>query len=563
MLEDLVVEGLGVIEHAEVHLSRGSTAITGETGAGKTLVVAALGLLRGGRADKTSIRTGTDRAIVEGRFTLPGDHPCAAKLMEYGVGDGAEAVTELVVSRSVSAQGSKARINGRLVTLSVLSEIVGELVEIAGQNEHQRLGDARYQRALLDRYAGQEALDLSAGVSAAVAEASEANRRGTALKEAERERSREMDVLRFETEEISEAGLAVGEWERLTIEAQRLENAETIASGLQETSSTLRDEGGAEDLLGRAESLLRSLTAHDPDLDPLAARLEQARLEINDVAAELVARSAEPDGERLAEIRDRLDRINKMKRKYGDDEQAVLTYLEEAGARLLELESAASDAEMWLERSQELFTQALTDAERLSELRKAAAAALESEIEERLVSLAMGNARFRVVLESRDLYPGGLEAVIFCASANSGEVPRPIAKAISGGELSRIALALHLACATESASTLVFDEVDAGVGGKAAQEIGRCLSALADRTGSQVIVVTHLPQVAAFADNHLRVSKVDDGAGTRALVEPIDISERVKELSRMLAGMPDSEGGRQHARELLSLAGRSTDGVEG
>ncbi|MFP5297741.1 MAG: DNA repair protein RecN, partial [Actinomycetota bacterium] len=501
MLEDLIVEDLGVIEHAEVALTRGSTAITGETGAGKTLMVAALGLLRGGRADRGAVRTGAEAALVEGRFTLAPDHPVVERLIEHGlvkeeIGDDP---VEVVVTRKVSRDSSKARINGRLVTVAILAEVVGELVEIAGQNEHQRIGDPQHQRYLLDRSAGPEAIELSEQVATLVGSAAEAQRKGQALKDAERERSRELDVLRYETNEIAAANLEPGEWERLNREARRLESAEFLATETGEIVGLLRDESGVEELLGAASTRLLSLAEVDESYRSLADRLEAARIDAVDVAHELARARTEPDPDALADVRQRLDVINRLRRKYGDEEQTILTYLQEASARALELESAASDADMWLERSEELTRQARDLAERLSELRRDAARRLEREIDERLEALAMAGARFQVVLEPRDLYPGGLETVTFCASANRGQEPRPISKAVSGGELSRIALALHLACNDRSATTMVFDEVDAGIGGKAAQEVGRSLAALAEDPAVQVVVVTHLPQVAAFA----------------------------------------------------------------
>lgn len=554
MLRELVVEGLGVIEHADVALAPGSTALTGETGAGKTLVVAAVGLLLGGRADRSIVRTGASEARVEGRFVLPSDHPVVEVLVEADLADQPEEGTsiEVLVVRTVGPSGSRARINGRIVTLTMLGEIVGELVEIAGQNEHQRIFSPAFQRRLLDGYAGT--LDLACTVAASVRDATAFRARAEELRDGERARSRELDVLRYEIDEITKAQIDPGEALRLAHEVGRLENAASIALGLTSAIEMLRSEGGAEDASGGAEREIRRLAEHDDSLLPLAQRLEAARLELNDIAAELADRMIEPDPETLETTRERLDVISKLRRKYGDSELEILEYLGKAQARASELEGESGDADTWEAKAIEAHERALGAAAELSAGRREAAERLAVEVQERLATLALGEARFEVILEERPLYEGGFEAVTFAASTNKGESVKPIAKAASGGELSRIALALHLAESTGSATTMVFDEVDAGVGGKAAQAVGRALADLSRTSGAQVVVVTHLPQVAAFADNHLMVAKVSVGDRTTARVERVDEEARVEELSRMLAGLPGSEVGQEHAKELLALA---------
>jgi DNA repair protein RecN (Recombination protein N) len=352
-----------------------------------------------------------------------------------------------------------------------------------------------------------------------------------------------------------------GESARLAAEASRLEAAEEIAVALDRAIDSLRGEGGAEDSLGVATDEARKLADRDPELEPLALRLDSARLEIADVAAELSRRIVQPDPQALADTRERLDVISRMRRKYGDTEEEVLAYLERSERRVEELSSEDTDAALWEERSDAAIAAATAASLRLGELRRGAAAALRVQVEGSLAELAMPDAVFEVVLEERELYEGGMETIRFDVTANKGEAPKPLAKVASGGELSRIALALHLADPSATATTTVFDEVDAGVGGGAAQAVGRSLAEVARNSGGQVIVVTHLPQVAAFADNHLRVTKVSEGGRTRAEVERVADDARVQELSRMLAGMPDSEVGREHARELLALAGGGAPGA--
>lgn len=554
MLHELVVQDLGVIEHADVIFDRGSTALTGETGAGKTLVVAAVALLLGGRADRALVRSGASAARIEGRFTVPRDHPAAQRAIDQDLADD-DVEVELLVSRTVGERGSKARLNGRIVTLATLQEIVGDLIEIAGQHEHQRIAAATYQRRLLDSFAGPEAVALAAEVGAGVRTAVEAEERARSLRDGERARSRELDVLRYEIEEISGASLQVGEEATLLAEANRLENAEALARARSEAAAALRDEGGAVDATSRAEAEVRKASDADPELAEIAKRLESLRIELDDVAALLSAGVIDPDPIALEAARERLDAIAKLRRKYGDSENEVLAYLEKASERAAELGGQEGDAAAWEERAASARREAEQRARELTEIRTQAAARLGNEIAASLADLALPDARFEVSLEPRELYEGGLETVTFEVSTNPGEAPLPIGKVASGGELSRIALALHLADSIGSATTMIFDEVDAGVGGLAAQKVGGALSGLSERTGAQALVVTHLPQVAAFADNHLIVSKDVSGERTRASVRRVEGDERVAELSRMLAGLPESELGREHARELLELAG--------
>ncbi len=352
MLEELVVEGLGVIERAEVRLARGSTALTGETGAGKTLVVTAAGLLMGARGDKGVVRSGATESRVEGRFTVPADHEVVPLLLAQGLLDEPpQKETELVAMRSVSEGGSKARINGRLVTLATLADIVGRLIDIAGQNEHQRLVSSANQRALLDASGGEEGLQHANDVASAVRAANEAQARAEQLAEGERARTRDLDILRFEVAEIEAANLSVGEIERLSSEALRLESAEAIASGITSAIATIRDESGAEDLIGSAEHEVRGLATKDPVLGDLAGRLESARLELQDIASELGGRIVQPDPQALEEVRGRLDVIAKLRRKYGNDEVSILTYLEEARSKIGVLGSDDNDATQWEERA--------------------------------------------------------------------------------------------------------------------------------------------------------------------------------------------------------------------
>lgn len=560
MLTELVVTDLGVIEHADLSLGPGSTALTGETGAGKTLLVTALGLLSGARAGRSLVRQGAAEARVEGRFSVPPNHPVLAAARACGAleagGDGDEEI-ELVLARTLGADGrSRARLNGRLVTLAVLAEVAGGLIEIAGQHEHQRLGAPAAQRAVLDAYAG--ATDLAAQVAAAVRAAAAAERRAAELAAGERERARELDLVRYEIAEIEAAGMRQGELAELQQEAARLERAEALAEGVRAALAALSAEPGALDALAAAANVLKRAAQADDGLAALAARLEQARLEAEDVGLELARFEAAPDPGALERVRARLDQLARLRRKYGEREEDVLAHLDSARRRAAELEGSDSELEDTRAQAAELRARAEHSARRLSALRAAAAARLGPEVEELLGRLALPEARFTVALEPCALYEGGLETVELRVSLNPGEAPRPLAVVASGGELARIALALHLLTTPGEVTTLVFDEVDAGVGGEAARAVGEALAGLARRWDCQVLVVTHLPQVAAFADRHLRVTKVRRAGRAGAVVSPVEGPERVAELSRMLAGLPESERAREHAQELLELASKGS-----
>ena len=557
MLRELLVEGLGVIERAELSLEPGSTALTGETGAGKTLVVAAVGLLLGGRADRSMVRQDAGEVRIEGRFEVGADHPAVAVLVQHGILEEAPAdgPVEVVIFRTIGiGGGGRIRVNGRMATATLVQELGLTLVEIAGQHEHQRLGNANYQRSLLDAYAGDEVLALAGEVAEAVRSAAAA--RG-ALEEAtahSEERTRELESLRHEVSEIESAGIDPDERQRLSAEVSRLEHAESIASGTAEALALLRDEDAAGDVLRRASDALVAAAEKDPALKELATRLEAASIEVADVGQELAGRVVEPDPKALAQARERLDVLGRLRRKYGvDDEAALIARLDAARSRLASLEMAGTSLAQLAETANAELARAQELAARLSELRKEAASKLGKDATAAAERLAMPGSRVEVVLTPQDLYEGGTETVELQLAA-TGEKGRPIAKIASGGELSRISLALYLLVRGGSgASTMIFDEVDAGVGGEAARAVGEALADLA-RDGAQVLVVTHLPQVAAFAAAHFQVVKEEAGGRVRATVRWVEGDDRVEELSRMLSGMPDSERAREHAQELLELA---------
>jgi DNA repair protein RecN (Recombination protein N) len=561
MLVELAVTGLGVIDAAELELDRGCSVLTGETGAGKTLLVAGLDLLCGGKADRSLVRAGAPEARVEGRFSLPPGHPARDPLAEHGLFDappvpGSDA--EVVVTRAVARDGrSKARVNGRIVSLGTLSAIGGKLVEIAGQRAHGGVASTTVQRALLDAYAGPSCVRLAADVAAAVATASRAARESQRLAAEGRAKDLELDALAREITEIEAADVSVGESAALRERAARLEQAEATGAATSSALEALRGERGAGELLDAAAGELERLAEIDPALGAASERLQAASRELDDVALELAERAVPPAPEELEAVRSRLAQLQRLHRRYGGDSE-VLARLEEARARRAALQAAADQEALLEAQRSEALRRAREHAAQLSEVRAERASGLAEELEHMLDGLALPEARVEVRLEPRGLYEGGNETVSFLVATDPGEAPKPVAKVASGGELSRMALALHLLTARgrgrKAGHALVFDEVDAGVGGEAARAVGRYLARLARATGEQVLVVTHLPQVAAFADAHYRVTKESANGRAVARVARVEGEDRVAELSRMLAGLPASERARSHARELLELA---------
>lgn len=560
MLIELVVEELGVIERAELSFEAGSAALTGETGAGKTLLVSALGLLMGGRADKDLVRQGASRSRVEGRFLVRPDHPCALQGEELDLCErpsDPEQPVELVLSRVVSSDGrsSKARVNGHIVTLATLEGFGTRLLGIAGQNEHQRLADPHFQRALLDAAAEAGTLELSAELAREVRSAAAARSGAEELRVGERARSRELDVLRYEIAEIEAAGIQPGEGDRLLDQAEALEDAAAVSAAFADVADHISGDGGALERLADAIVAARGAERSDAAASVLS-RLTSIEIELTDISAEIArAASAAPDPVSLEDIRDRIGELQKLRRKYGADDAEVLAYLEDAHRRADELASATSRADQLDDEAEAHQAEALRLAQELTRRRQAAAGLLKDAVEARLADLSLAGARFEVRLEQRHLYEGGAESVTFMFGADE-QTLRPLAKAASGGELSRVALALYLVTAAGDVETVLFDEVDAGVGGETARSVGRSLAELARTAGIQTLVVTHLPQVAAYSDVHFKVLKTaaEDGSGSVSSIKALSTDERVDELSRMLAGLPDSQLAQEHARELLEVA---------
>ncbi|HEX6391808.1 MAG TPA: DNA repair protein RecN [Acidimicrobiales bacterium] len=533
MLTELRVTNLGVIQDVTVVLRSGMTALTGETGAGKTLLVDAISLLLGGPADPSLVRPGSAEAVVEGRFSGP-------------TGD------ETILRRVVPASGrSRAYIDERMASAAQLAEVGESLVDMHGQHSHQALMATAAQRALLDRFGGistQEAVSARRALRQ-LAEAREA------IGGDPKARAREIDLLRFQVDELDSAGLeSADEDERLRDEEETLSAATSLRQAAEQIHASLTSEDGICDRLGSLASIVPSGKA----LASIRERLSASLVELSDVAQEarLAAESLEDDPDRLAWIGARRNLIADLRRKYGDSLEEVIAFRDDARNRIAELESHDQRASE-LDGQIQLAEANLAEQERLVlENRLRIAPSLSEAVEARLRELAMPRAKFLVEVGREP--PG--DSVTWMLGANPGEPVLALTKVASGGELARTMLAARLVVGTGGpgthtnggrvgATTIVFDEVDAGIGGEAAVAVGRALASLS--SDYQVLVVTHLPQVAAFADQHLVVQKRTEKDRTVASVEQVEGQNRVVELSRMLSGSPGSLTARRHAEELL------------
>ena len=558
MIEQIRIRDLGVISDAQLDLGPGLTVITGETGAGKTMVLNALSLLLGSRSDSSSIRKGQDHAFVEGRWLLPKD------ALDRITSSGIEVEDqELILSRSVSSEGrSKAVVSGRSVPVGILSEIGEHLVVVHGQSDQIRLKSAAAQREALDQFAGSDLEVLATQYAEVFASWKQVAVSLEQLRAESASRAREADAIRAAVEELTKLDPKPGEDTELAEQATKLTHLEELriaaAKAHEELSSESFDEGrDAITLIGKARRALEQVSDHDPELSKYASELKEIGFSLNETAASISGyiASLDSDGaQELEAIQLRRAELTTAMRKYGPSLDEVITYLDTSGARLLELDSSDEAIEKLTLEERELAKKSHELAEKMSAIRSKAASELSAAVTSELAALAMNGASLDVqVARLPELASFGCDQVSLLLSAYPGAEPRPIGKGASGGELSRIMLAIEVVLAkSELAPTFIFDEVDAGVGGAAATEVGRRLAMLAKN--AQVIVVTHLPQVAAFASRHLRVLKSSSAEYTATDVVALEGEQIVEELARMLSGLSESESGKSHAKELLDLA---------
>lgn len=573
MIEEIHIRDLGIITDARLPLEPGFSVLTGETGAGKTMVVTALGMLLGARSDATSVRNGAKNALAEAVVRLPRGHRALALAEEAGgtTEEIDEQSSELLMARTVNASGrSRAHVSGCSAPIGTLAQIGQSLVAVHGQSDQLRLKSPAEQRQSLDLYAGEELASLLEKYRdnyeryrAAAAELKE-------VRENSRARALEAQSLQGALEEIAAVNPRAGEEDELKAEMVKLMNVEalriasaTALTALSGSEYSSGEEANVMGLLDAARGALQGQASADEELAALEARINELMILTTDIASDLSSYAASLDvegPERLAQVQTRRAQLATLMRKYGADIAEVLEWAEGSRARLDTLVDDPQRQETLETELVQLRKVLGEQAEELTNLRRAAAQKLADAVSEELTALAMPNASLVVeVAEAEKFSVHGRDTVTFMLAPHRTAVPRPLGKGASGGELSRVMLALEVVLAeVDPVPTFIFDEVDSGVGGKAAIEIGRRLAMLARHV--QVLVVTHLPQVAAFADQHILVLKNDDASLSK--VQVLTEEERVVELARMLSGHDQSESAREHARELLE-AGRQVSQNQG
>jgi DNA repair protein RecN (Recombination protein N) len=556
----LRISGFALIDELELELGPGLTVITGETGAGKSIIIEALGLLRGGRASADLIRTGRDEARVEAIIELPA--PVAAELRarfeaEGRPGPSSELSESGLLARRTVPRTGRGRIHlaGGLATAGDLAATVAELIDIASQHDQQSLTDAERQLAILDAFAEND--QLRAEMAAAHVQLAAANQALATFNADARTRTEREDLLKFQIAELEAAALEPGEDESLRIERERLKGAEKFFAAATRGEEVLYAQEAA--VAGQIAAITRELTplsALDPTLAPLVERLAGAQATVEDVARDLgrYASRVRSDPARLAEVEERLFLLQRLCRKHGGTLAEAIARREAIARELGELGSFEDGLAERREAQVRAEAAARAAADALTRTRKKAASGLEKKVAETLRELGLGQARLPVAVEAAaGIGATGADRVRFLFAPNPGEEARPLARIASGGELSRVMLAVKQALArTDRVLTYVFDEVDSGVGGGTAETIGRKLKKIA--ASRQVIAITHLPQIAAFADSHIRVTKTSGQGRTTVVVEPVAGKERTREIARMLGGSKPSAEATAHADEMLRRA---------
>jgi DNA repair protein RecN (Recombination protein N) len=558
MLVELHVTNFALIDRLDLTFGAGLNILTGETGAGKSIIIDALGLALGGRAGADLVRTGAAKAVVEAVFDLTGaPAEVRRRLSDAGLDSDEEADTLLVTRELVRAGGkSQCRINGRLMPVAVLKEIAEGLVDVHGQHEHQSLLAADRHIDILDSWGGKDALALRQQVAAIYVETNSLKRERDRLRTDARERARMLDLYRFQLEEIGSAHLQTNEEEELAADRSRLANSEKLSAASTDAYATLSGAergSGALDALNTALSAVEHAALLDENLMAVAETLRSAVSYAEDAARELrvYQESVEFNPERLEEIEARLDLLRTLKRKYGETLGEIIAYGEELTGKLDELENSEAREEVLTTTIAKSEDKLNTAAARLTKARYKASENFVAGIARELADLGMAATKFEVAIEPQPMTGKGADHIEFLLSPNPGEPLRPLAKIASGGEMSRIMLAMKSVLARTSAvPTMIFDEIDVGVGGRTAQTIGDKLESLAK--DAQIMCITHLPQIASRTGTHFFIEKQVQEGRTTVSVVPLDSEGRIEEIARMLGGSRRSETVVQHAREMLS-----------
>lgn len=558
MLQELTIDNLAIIDHLSLEFDDHMTVLTGETGAGKSIIIDAVSLLAGGRGSQEFIRKGEEKLSLQGQFEIPKLPGYVAQLDELGIShdDGA-----LIISREIHRSGRNTiRVNGTLVNAATLKQLGSGLVDIQGQNEHQLLLRPEAHLGMLDQFANAKVQPLLASYQEQYQEYRRLEAAVNQKKANEQQWAQRLDMLRYQVKEIGDADLRADEEDELIAERERLEHFQQIATTLQQVVGVLNDDEEAPvlDQVATIMNAAQEITPFDPEYDDLAQSLSDAYYSLQDVANQAGHQldSLEFDEERLATINARLATIADLEHKYGESLADVLAYYDQIKEELTDMEAAADSGSDLEERLNAVQADLLNQGNALSQVRQTAARKLAKQVHTQLKELYMDKAVFEVnfAKTKKPVFSAtGIDQVEFYIQTNPGEAMGPLARIASGGELSRVMLALKTIFAQgEGVTSIIFDEVDTGVSGRVAQAIADKIRLIAE--GSQVLCITHLPQVAAVAQHHLLIQKRVHDQRTTTSVTPLNTNQRVEELARMLAGDTITKLAREHASELLTMA---------
>ena len=554
LIQEIYIKNFAIIEEVQCTFEKGMTVLTGETGAGKSIIIDAVGLLIGERASLEMIRYGEEKSLIQGVFRIE-DPSVVEKLQEFGV----EVVEdELMIQRELLQNGkSNCRINGQLATLALLKQIGPYLIDIHGQNEHFLLLNEEKHLGLLDEFAHHQMGDLIAEYDEAYTKVVAAKQELRALQTAEKEDAQRVDMLKFQLQEIEEANIYVGEEEQLSEEKEYFTHFQKIQTALRTALASLEGEDySSVDAIGEATREVESLESISTSFKTLSTQMSEAYYQLQDAASAIrhEIENAEFDEERLAFIEERLDVYYQLKRKYGDDAKVILAFQDKARDALNKIENK----EALIAETEKVLKQATLEvfriAEKISSIRREVAKRLEADIVGELHGLYMENAQFAIQFEtSEGLLETGIDIVEFYISTNKGEPLKPLSKIVSGGELSRITLAMKSIFTKEQlVGTIIFDEVDTGVSGRVAQAIASKMHYISEY--AQVLSITHLPQVASMADTHIHIEKVEEGERTHTILKVMNETERTEEIARMLSGTTITALTLENAKELLQIS---------
>ena len=556
MLNELSIRNFAIIEALSISFKKGLTVLTGETGAGKSIIIDAIHLLVGGRGSAEFVRHGEEKAEIEGLFFLEGEHhPCYAKAADFGI-----EIEEgmIVLRRDISRTGkSVCRINGKLVTIAVLREVGSSLIDIHGQHEHQELMDDARHINLLDQFGSEEILPALTEYQQIYRSYEQLQKKLKNLSENEQQMAHRLDLIQFQLDEILSANLTINEDEELLEEKRKLGNFERIFDSIQTSYSALQGEQKGLDWIAMVMDNLQTAADLDPSYKPVSESVSNSFYMLEDAARTIRNEldSLEYDPQRLNEIDDRLNEINQLKRKYGKSIEEILEYSSRIEEEIETLQNKELHIGQMEKELLSLKKDLLLEAVHLTDTRKKWAKRLTKLIHNELKELYMEKAIFELRIESApDVFlKNGADKVEFYISTNPGEPLKPLSKVASGGELSRIMLALKsIFSKHQGVTSIIFDEVDTGVSGRVAQSIAEKIYNVS--TGSQVLCISHLPQVAAMADTHLYIAKIIKNGRTKTSVTPLSVAEKVKEIGRMISGVEITDLTKQHAEELLQLA---------